>query len=97
VGSAWKLTPARPAVQYKKPRLRAVQRPAADVRLAMIARMFTYRPRDLSSVQSSVVRSEPARGESARLESEAAAAAAAVRRAGGSLQAPASLEPVEKP
>jgi preprotein translocase subunit SecA len=47
-----------PLVQYKNRAFALFQELLSNMRLGVISRMFTYRPRDISSVQTGVTRSE---------------------------------------
>jgi preprotein translocase subunit SecA len=47
-----------PLVQYKNKAFELFQNLLKDMRLGVISRMFTFRPRDLSRVQAAVTRSE---------------------------------------
>ncbi len=49
-----------PLVQYKNRAFELFQNLLSDMRMGVVTRMFTYQPRDISSVQSTVTRSEPA-------------------------------------
>jgi preprotein translocase subunit SecA len=56
-----------PLVQYKNRAFELFQNLLSDMRMGVVTRMFTYRPRDLSSVQAST-----SRGEETILESKSA-------------------------
>jgi len=47
-----------PLVQYKNKAYELFQNLLKDMRLGVVSRMFTYRPRDLSRVQAAVTRTE---------------------------------------
>jgi preprotein translocase subunit SecA len=47
-----------PLVQYKNRAFELFQNLLRDMRIGVVSRMFTYRPRDLSSVQTTVKKSE---------------------------------------
>jgi preprotein translocase subunit SecA len=47
-----------PLVQYKNKAYELFQNLLKDMRLGVVSRMFTYRPRDLSRVQAAVARTE---------------------------------------
>jgi preprotein translocase subunit SecA len=47
-----------PLVQYKNRAFELFQNLLSDMRMGVVTRMFTYRPRDLSSVQASTSRDE---------------------------------------
>jgi preprotein translocase subunit SecA len=57
-----------PLVQYKNRAYELFQTLLSDMRMGVVSRMFTYRPRDISKVQTTV-----ARDESPKEEPEAAA------------------------
>jgi len=48
-----------PLVQYKNRAFELFQELLGNMRSGVVTRMFTYRPRDLSSVQTTVSRLEP--------------------------------------
>jgi preprotein translocase subunit SecA len=48
-----------PLVQYKTRAFQMFQDLLSDMRMSVVTRMFTFQPRDLSSVQASVTRQEP--------------------------------------
>jgi preprotein translocase subunit SecA len=48
-----------PLVQYKTRAFQMFQDLLSDMRMSVVTRMFTFQPRDLSSVQASVSRQEP--------------------------------------
>jgi preprotein translocase subunit SecA len=60
-----------PLVQYKNRAFGLFQELLGNMRLAVISRMFTYRPRDLSAAQTTTLPSETARGEAASLDEDA--------------------------
>jgi preprotein translocase subunit SecA len=49
-----------PLVQYKSRAFELFQNLLSDMRMGVVTRMFTYQPRDISSVQSTVTRNETA-------------------------------------
>jgi preprotein translocase subunit SecA len=52
-----------PLVQYKSRAFELFQNLLSDMRMGVVTRMFTYQPRDFSSVQTGVARSEAAQPE----------------------------------
>jgi preprotein translocase subunit SecA len=66
-----------PLVQYKSRAAELYQNLQRDIRMGVVTRMFTYRPRDLSQVQVAVARPDAPVSEAPVLEAEVAAEAAA--------------------
>jgi preprotein translocase subunit SecA len=81
-----------PLVQYKSRAAELYQNLQRDIRMGVITRMFTYRPRDLSQVQAAVSRPEPPTSQAEEPEAMpelAAASVAAVPAAAQSASQPA--------
>jgi preprotein translocase subunit SecA len=90
-----------PLVQYKSRAAELYQNLQRDIRMGVMARMFTYRPRDLSQVQVAVSRAEappdgPAGSEEGETEPQAQVAEASLEQAPSAAQVTENSASIER-